>query len=218
MSIRPIPKTGFLHSAETASPGNMETKPSHGPAVMNSRWRLDWSGLMARAQAGDKDAYRQLLKDVSPYVRSLAARRFQNPSDIEEAVQDVFLTVHAIRHTYDPDRPFGPWLAAIANRRMVDYLRRLGRSRSREVEFEEEHVTISDPGANLEETTSDGRVLRDAVNMLPKGQREAIQMLKMQELSLKEAAVESGMSVTALKVATHRGMKQLRKIFGQQAK
>ncbi len=170
---------------------------------------------MARAQGGDRGAYRALLEGVAPYLRSLASRHFQNSGDIEDAVQDVLLTVHAIRHTYDPARPFGPWLTAIANRRIVDVLRRRGRTSGREVELDENHVTISDPRANLHEEATDGQVLRRAIDQLPPGQREAIRMLKLRELSLSEASTESGMSVAALKVATHRGLKNLRKIFGQ---
>jgi RNA polymerase sigma-70 factor (ECF subfamily) len=59
-------------------------------------------------------------------------------------------------------------------------------------------------------------VLRDAVERLPPGQRDAIRMLKLQEMSLKEAAAVSGMTVAALKVATHRAVKSLRKVLGRQ--
>ena len=177
---------------------------------------LDWSVYMARAQAGDRDAYRRLLEDVTPYLRSIAARHFRNSGDIEDTVQEVLLTVHAVRHTYDPARPFGPWLVAIANRRVVDGLRQQGRSRAREVVLETGHETFAAPQANLAEAASDGRVLRDAVEQLPSGQRDAIRMLKLQEMSLKEAAAVSGTTVAALKVATHRALKSLRKALGRQ--
>ena len=104
---------------------------------------LDWSILMAHAQAGDRAAYRRLLEQIAPYVRSLAARRHQNRCDIEDSLQDVLLTVHAIRHTYDPTRPFGPWLVAIVNRRIVDRLRRQGRASARETALtDEDHETL----------------------------------------------------------------------------
>ncbi|TMH79591.1 MAG: sigma-70 family RNA polymerase sigma factor [Betaproteobacteria bacterium] len=177
---------------------------------------LDWSIYMARAQAGDRDAYRRLLEDVAPYLRSIAARHFRNSGDIEDAVQEVLLTVHAVRHTYDPARPFGPWLVAIANRRVVDGLRRQGRSRAREVALETEHETFAAPEANYHEAASEARALREAVESLPPGQRDAIRMLKLQEMSLKEAAAVSGMTVAALKVATHRAVKSLRKVLGRQ--
>ena len=177
---------------------------------------LDWSIYMARAQGGDREACRRLLEDVAPYLRSIAARHLRNSWDIEDVVQEVLLTVHAVRHTYDPARPFGPWLVAIANRRAVDALRRQGRSRAREVVLETEHETFAVPQANLAEAASDGRVLRDAVAQLPPGQRDAIRMLKLKEMSLKEAAAVSGMTVAALKVATHRALKSLRKVLARQ--
>src|SRR6266567_1566737 len=94
---------------------------------------LDWSILMARAQSGDGEAYRRLLIDIAPYLSSLARRHHRDPGDVQDTVQDVLLTVHAIRHTYDPHRPFGPWLVAIAKRRIIDRLRSQGRTRGREV-------------------------------------------------------------------------------------
>jgi RNA polymerase sigma-70 factor (ECF subfamily) len=183
-----------------------------GTAARQAR-TLDWSILMAHAQAGEQEAYRRLLEEITPYVRSLAARSHCNSSDIEDTVQEVLLTVHAIRHTYDPKRPFGPWLVAIAHRRIADRLRRHGRTAARETPLAEEHETFSDPGANRQEATATARSLQQAIDRLPHRQREAIRLLKLQEMSLKEAASASGMSVGALKVATHRAMKSLRSIF-----
>lgn len=173
---------------------------------------VDWSILMARTQTGDGVAYRRLLKDVTPYLRSLAARRHRDPSDAEDAVQDILLTVHAIRVSYDPMRPFGPWLLAIANRRLIDRLRRQGRHRSREAPLTAAHETFPDGQANMEEKT-DYRKLEAAVESLPHRQRQAIRLLKLKELSLKEAAEVSQMSIGSLKVATHRALQSLRKML-----
>jgi RNA polymerase sigma-70 factor, ECF subfamily len=169
---------------------------------------------MARAQDGDRDAYRRLLQEIAPYLRSLAARHQRAPSDIEDTVQDILLTVHVIRQTYDPRRPFAPWLAAIARRRIVDRLRRQGRVRSRETALEERHETFAAPQSNLREEAWDGRALRAAMEDLPTGQRRAITLLKLEEMSLQEASAASGMSVAALKVAAHRAMRSLRRILG----
>jgi RNA polymerase sigma-70 factor (ECF subfamily) len=176
---------------------------------------VDWSILMAHAQSGDQQAYRQLLEEITPYVRSLAAKSHREPRDIEDSVQDVLLTVHAVRHTYDPTRPFGPWLVAIANRRITDRLRRQGRTSARETPLTDEHETFAAPAANYQDAASVGRALREAIERLPQGQREAIRLLKLQEMSLKQAASVTGMSVAALKVATHRAVRNLRKMFMQ---
>jgi RNA polymerase sigma-70 factor (ECF subfamily) len=179
--------------------------------------RRDLSSYMARAQDGDRDAYRTLLEDVTPYLRSLAVRCFKDASDVEDAVQDVLLTVHVVRHVYDPSRPFGPWLLAIANRRMIDRLRRQTRAKVRDIALAAEHVTLSGGQANLppriEDSLPDEAALHDAIENLPPDQRQAIRLLKLKEMSLKEAARTSGRSVAALKVATHRAIANLRKLM-----
>jgi RNA polymerase sigma-70 factor (ECF subfamily) len=168
---------------------------------------------MARAQDGERGAYRMLLEDLTPYVRSIARRCFKQPSDIEDAVQDVLMTVHVVRHAYDPRRPFGPWLLAIANRRIIDRLRRETRLKAREIALSAEHETFSGAPANLEQADFDEAALGEAIERLPPEQRQAIKMLKLNEMSLREAAAASGRSITALKVATHRAIKSLRKLL-----
>lgn len=184
-------------------------------AVCRDGGGVDWSGLMARTQDGDREAYRRLLEDITPYLRVLAARCFSQRSDIEDAVQDVLLTVHTIRHAYDPKRPFGPWLAAIANRRIIDRLRRQTRQKAREVALSAEHETFPELAANLDEKLSENAALNEAMATLPPEQRQAVTLLKLNEMSLSEAAVASGRSVAALKVATHRAIKTLRTVLKQ---
>ena len=199
------------------TPLTLVASSAAAPGSAARQGRRDWSVLMARAQDGDRQAYRTLLKDVTPWLRARASRYFREPSDAEDAVQDVLLTVHAIRHTYDPDRPFGPWLAAIANRRIIDRLRRYTRTRLREVELSAEHETFSPDAANIhrEDAPADEAALHAAITALPHDQREAIRLLKLGEMSLKEAAAASGRSISALKVATHRAIKSLRKRLRQ---
>jgi RNA polymerase sigma factor (sigma-70 family) len=186
-------------------------RPSGAGAPEQSLRDLDWAILMSRGQAGDKQAYHRLLEEITSYLRFLASKAFQSSGDVEDIVQEVLLTVHTIRHTYDPGRPFGPWLAAIANRRIVDGLRRQGRTRSRETPLDDEHDEIPERESSSEATSADGPVLRRAVDALPPAQREAIRLLKLEEMSLKQASAASGMSIASLKVSTHRALKALRK-------
>jgi RNA polymerase sigma-70 factor (ECF subfamily) len=175
--------------------------------------RACWSTLMRCAQDGDRDAYRTLLLQVEPYARSMARRCFRHPADVEDAVQDILMTIHAVRHTYDPGRPFAPWLVAIANRRMIDRLRHETRKRAREIELTADHETFLP-----DETNHDGmaeRMLMEAIAKLPPDQRDAVQLLKLNEMSLKEASQMTGRSVGALKVATHRALANLRKLLGR---
>jgi len=177
----------------------------------------DWAGLMARAQGGDAAAYRALLAGVAPYLRKMAARYHRERQDAEDAVQDILLTIHAVRQTYDPQRPFKPWLVAVAKRRIADRLRVQMRRRFRETILTPEHETFAAPETNLYREESDGRELREAIAQLPEGQRRAVVLLKLEEKSLKEASAASGLSVATLKVSTHRAMKSLRKILEKKA-
>ena len=204
-ALRLVANAAAAASTTTAKP---DAAGSHNGAARD----IDWSILMARAQDGDGAAYRRLLDQITPYVRTLAARRHNDPGDVEDAVQDVLLTIHALRATYDPVRPFGPWLVTIASRRLIDRLRRQGRQRSRETSLTEEHETLAMPPTDMEKPERQ-RALAIALESLPPGQRQAIKMLKLKEMSLIEAAEKTGLSISALKVATHRALKALRKLM-----
>ncbi|RQY93828.1 RNA polymerase subunit sigma [Burkholderia stagnalis] len=196
-----------------------DPEPDNGrPAGIREDGSPDWSVLMACAQIGDRNAYRRLLESITPYLRRFVARHGVHPDAVEDVVQDILITVHQVRHTYAPDRPFGPWLVSIASRRVVDALRRQGRAVSREMPLDPEHETLPGDGANLMEEAADARAVREALARLPPGQRDAIRMLKLEEMSLKEAALATGTSVAALKVAVHRGLKALRKLLDKQEK
>jgi RNA polymerase sigma-70 factor (ECF subfamily) len=172
-----------------------------------------WSGLMAAAQAGDAAAYATLLREIAPFLRAIARRRIADFAEAEDAVQDALLTLHAVRHTYDPTRPLRPWLAAIAERRALDRLRRTLARGARETPLDAlpDHASSVAPQAERGLADQD---LRDAVAQLPESQRQALRLAKLEELPLAEASRRSGLSVGALKVATHRALRTLRRRLG----
>ncbi|MCP1900718.1 RNA polymerase sigma-70 factor (ECF subfamily) [Bradyrhizobium sp. USDA 4524] len=174
----------------------------------------EWTALMVLGQRGDTNAYHRLLLGITPYLRTIANRAHRNASDAEDTVQDILLTLHEVRHTYDPSRPFKPWLAGIARHRVADRLRALGRVAAGEVMLETEHEAFAAPDQHSE-LALDGRAVDAALLALPQGQRQAITLLKLQERSLKEAAEQSGMSIASLKVSAHRGIKALRRLLGE---
>src|SRR4051812_47114922 len=190
--------------------------PSRADSPNQRPPEADWSHLMALGQQGDAKAYRLLLTGVTPYLRALAYRFGLSGSDIEDAVQDALLTLHTIRHTYDPTRPFAPWLVAVARHRMLDYRRKRMRQFGREAELTEFHETLAAPETNPPERASESRRLHAAIAELPEGQRRAVELLRLQEMSLKEASAKSGQSETALKVAMHRAVKRLRMLLGEE--
>ena len=177
-----------------------------------------WSDLLAAAQAGDSDAYRAFLTAATPFVRALARRRAAGKDAAEDVVQDVLLTVHRIRHTYEPGRPVEPWLAAITARRAIDALRRSDRSGARETHHPFAYETYADPAANENETLVETEALGRLVETLPPGQREALKLVKLNQMSLAEASAVSGQSVGSLKVNVHRAIKRLRLAIAKEEK
>ena len=173
-----------------------------------------WDGWLAAAQAGDARAYDPLLRDCLPLLRAIARRRIADHAEAEDAVQDTLLTIHRMLATYDPARPARPWIAAIAERRCIDRLRRRGRGAGRENPIDDHAETLAAPPGVTGEDRVANRQLREAVAELPASQRAALRLAKLEELPLAEAAARSGLSVGALKVATHRALKTLRRRLG----
>src|SRR5947199_4985939 len=110
--------------------------------------------LMKAAQDGDAAAYLRLLEEITPRLRQIvrAQRRFLEREDIEDLVQEILLSVHAVRATYDPERPFVPWLLAITRNRLADAARRHARTTAHEIHVENLAVTFGD---NLTNTNMD---------------------------------------------------------------
>lgn len=174
---------------------------------------VQWAVWMAAAQDGDRDAYRRLLRAILPYIRALTSRSFREPADAEDVAQDILITLHEVRASYDPSRPFKPWLAGIARHRIIDRMRQRGRILSRETALAPEHETFTAIASNQDNMTIDSHALHQAMAQLPEGQRVAIQELKLREGSLQSVANRTGMTTGALKVATHRGIKRLRDLL-----
>lgn len=171
------------------------------------------TALMAAAQAGDKIAYDTLLRDCVPLIRAIARRQGVPPDHVDDVVQEVLLTIHRARQTYDPHRSFNAWLRVIAERRAIDLLRQSGRRGAREVHapiaFENYADDSADPAGGLHHADDAGRVSQ-ALASLPPRQREAVQHLVLNEQSLAEASASTRRSKGSLKVNLHRALKALR--------
>jgi RNA polymerase sigma factor (sigma-70 family) len=174
---------------------------------------LSLCALMRSVQAGDKHAYETLLRASEPIIRRAASRAGVRGAAIEDVVQETLLTLHKARQTYDPSRSYTAWLTVIAQRRGIDALRRAGRGASREVHAPIAYEQHADTGAAPDRPLADadlGRELKAAIDTLTPGQREAVELLALQENSLAEASLATGKTTGALKVNLHRALKALR--------
>ncbi len=167
---------------------------------------LHWPALMARAQAGDRDAYNQLLKAMVPVIRAFARKKISDETLVEDVIQETLLAIHRVRHTYDPQRPVMPWVAAITSARAVDALRQRGRHR----EVQDETALEQHP-ADPESPSSGQHELSGYLGSLPARQREIVESVHLREQSLAQAAAETNLSISAVKSLLHRAMLNLRK-------
>lgn len=163
---------------------------------------------MQRVQAGDREAYRALLENVSGELRALLQRRLSAPIEVDDVLQEVLLTLHRARHTYDPARPFDPWLHAIARNAAVDAFRR-ARGRLRWERLADDGAAPEVPGADSGRETALAQVLA----RLPRAQRSAIEMVKLEGLSVAEAARRAGIAPGTMRVRVHRGYRALRALL-----
>ncbi len=175
------------------------------------------AALMAAAQDGDATAYKAALQACVPIAASQARRLGVRPAAVDDVVQDVLLTVHRALPTYDPSRPFAPWLRAIISRRSIDTMRLHGRQGAREVHDSDAYLNHPGQHDDAEVTMgerADARRLRAAIATLPSRQRQAVELLGLKEHSLEEASRQTGHSKVALKVSLHRAIRSLRDRFG----
>ncbi|MGK3142310.1 sigma-70 family RNA polymerase sigma factor [Pantoea sp. C2G6] len=164
-----------------------------------------WPALMARAQAGDRAAYNQVLKAMVPAIRALVCKKIRDEVLVEDVIQETLLAIHRVRHTYDPRRPIMPWISAIASARTVDALRQQGRRQEVQAEEELERQTAEQP------ELTDPDALSGYLAHLPLRQREIVESVHLREQSLAQAAAETNQSLSAVKALLHRAMVNLRK-------
>lgn len=171
-----------------------------------------WQTLLLSSQAGDKAAYEVLLADVGKSLRLWLRKKVSNTEEREDVVQDILVSIHEARHTYRPEYSFLTWVNAISRYKVVDFYRRQGRRVSREVawEFAEFETFFSTQNESSLDDSLEG-----ALAKLPPRQRQAVELLKVSDLSVREAAVSMNVSEGALKVLAHRGYEALRKALGK---
>lgn len=169
------------------------------------------TALMARAQQEDRDAYAELLVIATGAIRRMVRSKWGDVAWADDAVQETLISIHRARHTFDPKRPFAPWLYAIAGNRIIDVARRERRVGGREFGVDElpEPPAPAEPNAGL-----DVERIRAALAQLPERQREVIERLKFRDESVRDVAAGMRMSDSAVKVTAHRGYKALRRLLG----
>jgi RNA polymerase sigma-70 factor (ECF subfamily) len=177
---------------------------------------VELRSLMIAALDGDADAHRRLLSSLGTrlraYFKSRLKRMNRSAVEAEDLVQEVLLAVHTRRHTYDRSQLFTPWAYAIARYKLVDYVRRTRGSISHVAIESAAELTAYDDREAVESGLDLDRLL---ASVSPK-MRQAIQYVKLEGLSVREAARRSGMSESSVKVSVHRGLKRVARLIGKE--
>lgn len=162
-------------------------------------------GLMLGGLDGDRAAYANLLRRLTPFLRGYFRKRLGSGADeAEDLLQETLLAIHLKRDTFDRAQPLTPWVYGIARYKMLDHFRRVGVRRA---------VPLDDAGDLFaQENPEEGAVRHDVRRLLaalPGRQAKLLREVKLTGLSMEEAASENDMTVTAVKVSVHRGLRHL---------
>ena len=177
----------------------------------------DWAVWMRAAMTGDAGAYRQLLVSLAPRLRAVARSRCRSlgalEDEIEDLVQEVLLTIHLKRGTWDQSRPIGPWVAAITRNKLVDVLRRRGRHITVPIEDFVDSLQAEDQAPELPAREIDSLLAR-----LRPQQREIVRSISLNGSTIRETADRLQMTEGAVRVTLHRALRTLAAFYRRTAR
>jgi RNA polymerase sigma-70 factor (ECF subfamily) len=167
----------------------------------------DLSALLRAANAGDAAAYAAFLRAVAPVVRGVVRARGRSAigeAGCEDVVQEVLLAIHLKRHTWRDDEPVRPWLYAIARYKVVDAFRARGRRIDLPVE---DFAEVLPAPAGPDPT--EARDVEKMMAMLEPRSADILRGIGLKGETAAEVATRLDMTEGAVRVALHRGLKQL---------
>ena len=163
--------------------------------------------LMIAACDGNQQAYVTLLSEMAKLLRGFFRKRMLSvPDDVEDVVQEVLIAIHNQRHTYDAGQPLTAWVFGIARFKLADFYRRRGAQGGDHLDIDDAAEWLATEDHDAHEARRDVGTLLDE---LPPKQRDAIRCVKIDGLSIAEAAAHTGQSESSVKVGIHRGLKAL---------
>jgi RNA polymerase sigma-70 factor (ECF subfamily) len=163
--------------------------------------------LMVRYQQGDLSAASELVTRLSPALHRFFMAQFVSRRYADDLLQETWLRIHQVRHTYRPGEPVLPWLYAIARHIRVDQYRK-----ARRVEVHEQQVERLPESATFDRA-SGVEDISALLAGLPQSQRDVVMMLKVSGMSLEEVARATSSSVGSVKQKAHRAYDKLRELL-----
>lgn len=160
--------------------------------------------------AGDGAAYADFLSQLSPILRRVIGRKIPM-GDVEDVLQEVLISIHKARHTYDGERPLMPWVMAIAKFRVSDHLRKTYS------EMRHQRVDIADYENVLEAVTEppgESESINEMLEGVAEREKKILSLMHVEGYTAKQVGTQLGMKESAVKVAAHRAIKKIRERLG----
>lgn len=168
------------------------------------------TALLIAGIGGDQVAYGKFLVAITPMLRRMVGRKLAQ-SDVEDVVQEILISIHKARHTYDGERPIMPWLSSIASFRVTDHLRKhYSQMRHQSVDIADYENILSDVTIDASRDESVDELLQD----MPQKHKRILTLMHVEGYTAKEVGKQMGMNESAVKVAAHRAIKKIREKFG----
>jgi RNA polymerase sigma-70 factor (ECF subfamily) len=200
---------GLSQHWETAESGDQALLlKADAPSVQHPD-EIRWSALMVSAQAGNETDYRELLRELTAVIQKFLLCRFGHAELVEDCVQEALIALHQARHTYNPKRPFRPWMFAIVRNRTIDVLRQQ-RTRTRALESHRLEQEALQP-ARVEDEHEQENGHENILEGLSEQHRQVLVLTKVIGFSIAETAQQLGISQGAVKVRVHRAIRAVRR-------
>ena len=190
-----------LHTHESALRAGMAT---------NKEKYAEITALLVAGLSGDQTAYGKFLGIITPMLRRMVGRKLAQ-CDVEDVVQEILISIHKARHTYDGERPLMPWLSSIASFRITDHLRKhYSQMRHQSVDIADYENILSD----VTEEPSGSESVDELLHDVPEKHKRILTLMHVEGYTAKEVGKQMGMNESAVKVAAHRAIKKIREKFG----
>lgn len=176
---------------------------------------IDDAELVAAAQAGDHEAFEELVRRTYSETFTLARRLVSNDEDARDVTQEVYLRAWRGIGSFRGDAQFSTWLYRITANCSNTHLKRRRRHRADPLEAHQEPAELrhdGQPGAAVEAAELLDLVSA-AIAELPEKLRQVVVLRDVYGLGHEAIAEELGISVTAAKVRLHRARRKLHDVI-----
>lgn len=167
---------------------------------------------MKASLSGDKNSYKDLLLQLTKLAKNFARKKISSEAAIDDIAQEILISVHKSKHTYNPEKPFLPWFYAIANYRLYDHLRGVYNNQETNIfeEWLDHKIDQKDETLEIEKKQS----IEKSLKILPEKQRQIVELVYVEGYSIKETAEQMNISVSDVKTSAHRALKSIKTEFG----